>query len=88
MKLLFRNVLRAHVDEDIGEKPDFIVLQKRAHQEFIDNFQIILNPDGSKRFKVKLLTLPEELYQLRVDGKTISGTALSRFFVLEKNFTM
>ena len=72
LELLFRNILRAHVDEDIGKKPDFSVLQKRAHQEFIDNVQIISNPDRSKLFKMKLSRLPEELYPIRVDGKTIS----------------
>ena len=33
---------------------------------------------------MKLAKLPEELYPIRVGGKTISGAALSRLFALEK----
>ena len=84
LELLFRNVIRTQIDEDTGKKPDYSVLQQRAHQEFYDNVQLISSTDGENRFKVKLSRLPEELYPLRVDGKAISGSALNRFFALEK----
>ena len=45
---------------------------------------MIPNADGGHRFKVKLSRLPEELYPLRVDGIAISGSALNRFFALDK----
>ena len=84
LELLFRNVIRAQIDEDTGKTPDYSVLQQRAHQEFHDNVQLISSTDGENRFKVKLSRIPEELYPLRVDGKSISGSSLNRFFTLEK----
>ena len=83
--MLFRNVIRAQIDEDIGKKPDYSILHQRALQEFYDNVQLISSADGGNRFKVKLSRLSEELHPLRVDGKAISGSALNRFFALEKH---
>ena len=70
-------------DKLASSEEDKSALQKRAHDEFINETVRISNHDGTSRYKIKLSRLPEHLYPNKVDGLKISGTAINRFISLE-----
>ena len=70
-------------DKLASSEEDKSALQKRAHDEFINETERISNHDGTSRYKIKLSRLPEHLYPNKVDGLKISGTAINRFISLE-----
>ena len=72
-----------HDDKLASSEEDKSALQKRAHDEFINETERISNHDGTSRYKIKLTRLPEHLYPNKVDGLKISGTAINRFISLE-----
>ena len=71
-------------DTDLDVPEDKSTLQKEAYKNFISNVQVKPTKcEGVYRFSIKLTRLPEYLYPIRVDGRKISGQAVSRFHALE-----
>ena len=70
-------------DKLASSEVDKSALQKRAHDEFINETERISNQDGTGGYKIKLTRLPEQLYHNKVDGLKISGTAIKRVISLK-----